>query len=163
MLQKTDPKDHSSKVLKRKKRPVTKPQCQTLTFQLHPLLKALLEPARGALLPGGDRHRTGRPPKALVVLPVLHGPLEEALARLTGENPVVEAGDLVPADRTRAEMRGKLLVHWTFHGILDAHLLINCCREIPGDGRCSLSKTGSSWLASFSACSLSIIGLNNTE
>lgn len=68
------------------------------TFQLHPLLKALLESTGGTLFPGGDRDRAGRPPKAHVVLPVLDRPLEEAFARLAREDAVVKAGDLVTAD-----------------------------------------------------------------
>lgn len=73
-----------------------------LTFQLHPALQTLVEPARRTLLPRGHGDGTLGPPQAHVVLPVLHGALEEALARLAAEYPVVEAGDLVAADRARA-------------------------------------------------------------
>lgn len=71
-------------------------------LQLHSLLQALLEPTRRALLPRRNRHRTRGAPQANVILPVLHRPLEEAFAGLARKDPVVEAGDLVAADRTWA-------------------------------------------------------------
>ena len=73
-----------------------------LTLELHSRLEALVEPARGALLPGGDGDRALRAPQAHVVLLVLHGALEETLAGLAGEDAVVEARDLVAADGARA-------------------------------------------------------------
>jgi hypothetical protein len=71
------------------------------TFEHHAGVQALFETTRGALLPRGDRHRTTGPAEADVVLLVLNSPLEEALARLAREYPVVEPGYLVSADRTR--------------------------------------------------------------
>ncbi len=75
---------------------------ELLTFKLHPCLEALVEPACGALLPGGYGDGTGGAPQTHVVLLVLHGALEEALAALTGEDPVVKTTDFVAAHGTRA-------------------------------------------------------------
>lgn len=73
-----------------------------LTFQLHPAAEALVEAAGGALLARGDGDGAAAAAQAHVVLAVLHRALEEALARLAREDAVVEAADLVAADRTRA-------------------------------------------------------------
>ena len=76
---------------------------EPVTFKFHSGPEALVEPASRTLLPGGDGHRALGPSEADVVLLVLHRPLEEALAALAREDAVVEAGDLVAANRTRAE------------------------------------------------------------
>jgi len=70
-------------------------------LQLHSHLKALLKPAGRALLPSGNCHRALGSSQAHIVLLVLHGSLEEALAGLAGENAVVEPRDLVATHRTR--------------------------------------------------------------
>ena len=70
-------------------------------LQLHSHLEALVKPAGRALLTGGDGDRALGAPQADVVLLVLHSPLEESLAGLAGEDPVVEARYLVSAHRTR--------------------------------------------------------------
>lgn len=72
-----------------------------LTFQLHPSLQALFKPARRTLLPRGNGHWTSCSPDTHVILPVLHGPLEEALTGLAGKDPVMKPGDLIPTNRTR--------------------------------------------------------------
>lgn len=70
------------------------------TFQLHPPLQTLFKATRGTLFPRGNRDWTCGTADTHVVLSVLHRPLEEALAGLAGEDAVVKAGNLVPANRT---------------------------------------------------------------
>ena len=65
------------------------------TFKFHADVHALLEPAVGTPLPLGLVNDATPLRHAGVDLLVLHGPLEEALAGLAGENAVVEPRDLV--------------------------------------------------------------------
>ena len=65
-----------------------------LTFQLHADVHTLLEPAVGTPLPLGLVNDATPLRHAGVDLLVLHGPLEEALAGLAGEEAVVVAGHL---------------------------------------------------------------------
>ena len=73
----------------------------SLTFQFHARFETLVESAGRTLFPGGDGDWALSAPQTHVVLLVLDGPLEETLARLAGENAVVESGDLVTAHGTR--------------------------------------------------------------
>lgn len=75
-----------------------------LTFQLHSAAETLVEPACGTLLPSSDRDGTVPSSQTHIVLAILYGALEEALARLARENAVVEATDLVAADWTGAKI-----------------------------------------------------------
>lgn len=65
-------------------------------------MQALVEAAGGALLARGHGHGAIGPAQTHIVLTVLHSALEEALARLTREDAIVEARDLVAADWARA-------------------------------------------------------------
>ena len=61
------------------------------TFKLHPHVETFLEPAVRASLPLRLINNTVPVCHTGVHLLVLHGPLEESLAGLAGEDPVVEA------------------------------------------------------------------------
>ncbi len=73
-----------------------------VTFQFHAGVEALFEPTSGTLFAGGDSDRAGGSPEAHVILLVLDGSFEKALAALAGKDAVMEARDLVAADGTRA-------------------------------------------------------------
>lgn len=68
-------------------------------FKLHTHVQALLETTRRTLLPRSHGYRATRAPKAHIILAVLDGALEESLARLARENPVVKAAYFVSANR----------------------------------------------------------------
>ena len=71
------------------------------TFKFHADVHALLEPAVGTPLPLGLVNDATPLRHAGVDFLVLHGPLEEALTGLAGEEAVVVAGHLVPAHWTQ--------------------------------------------------------------
>ena len=68
-----------------------------LTFKLHADVETLLESAVGAALPLRLVDDAGAVGHARVHLLVLHGALEEALARLARQQAVVVPAHLVPA------------------------------------------------------------------
>lgn len=72
------------------------------TFQFHAGVEALFKSTGRTLFACGDGDGTGGAAEADVVLLVLDRPLEESLAALAREDAVVEAGNLVAADRARA-------------------------------------------------------------
>ena len=72
-----------------------------VTFQFHAGVEAFFESASRALFAGGDSDRAGSSPEAHIVLLILDGSFEEALAALARKDAVMEARDLVTADRTR--------------------------------------------------------------
>lgn len=85
-----------------------------LTLQHHPLLYALLEPAVLAPVPLRLRDLAVAVRHARVHPPVLHRPLEEALAALAGDDAVVQARRLVLADH--ADHRLLLLLRRLLRG-----------------------------------------------
>lgn len=75
---------------------------QIQTFQFHAGIKALLESTGRTLFTCSNRDRTGCSPQTHIVLLILDGPFEEALTALTRKNAVMEAGNFVAANGTRA-------------------------------------------------------------
>jgi hypothetical protein len=71
------------------------------TFQFHAGVEALFKSTGRTLFACGDGDGTGGAAEADVVLLVLDRPLEESLAALAREDAVMEAGNLVAADRAR--------------------------------------------------------------
>lgn len=71
------------------------------TFQFHAGVEALFKSTGRTLFACGDGDGTGGATEADVILLVLHRPLEESLAALAREDAVMEAGNLVAADRAR--------------------------------------------------------------
>lgn len=65
-------------------------------------MEAFVEAASWAFFAGGHCYWTNGSSKTDVVLAVLYGPFEEAFAGLAAEDAVMEAGDLVAANRAGA-------------------------------------------------------------
>lgn len=72
-----------------------------LTFKFHADVQTLLEAAEGATLPLRFVNVASPFSDARIDLFILNSPLEEALARLAGEEAIVVAANFVPADGTQ--------------------------------------------------------------
>lgn len=81
---------------------VLKGKFKYCTFEFHSSVEALFKSASRALFASGNCDGTSGPSETHIVLLVLNSALEEAFAALTREDAVVETGDLVAANGTRA-------------------------------------------------------------
>lgn len=80
---------------------VIRADASSFTFQLHTTLETLVETASGTFFSRRHRNWAHGSPQTHVVFSILHCPLEEALARFTTEDAVMEARNFIAADRTR--------------------------------------------------------------